>query len=162
MTVHPLQNDRWSFASNCFVCEPSNELGLRVPFFHDDQAACVFATYTLDEHYSGAPSYVHGGLTLAVLDEAMSWATIALAARFAVTAETTARFDWPIRVGREYRVEARLVTGDDCRMTTAACVLDPKGRPCVTATADMVVLSAANAHDAVGSAIAASETGYVR
>ena len=74
MSVHRLGNDRWSFASSCFVCEPSNEFGLRVPFSNDDEADRVFATFTLDEHCSGAPSYVHGGVTLALLDETMSWA----------------------------------------------------------------------------------------
>ena len=162
MTLRRLDNGRWSFASNCFVCEPSNQRGLRVPFFHDDEADCVFATFTLDEHYSGAPSYVHGGVTLALLDEAMSWATIALARRFAVTAETTATFDWPVRVGREYRIEAQLACGDDRRITTAASVLDAKGRRCVTARADMAVLSATQAGDALGSGIAANEAGFVR
>ncbi len=76
----PLENARWGFESNCFVCEPRNDAGLRIPFFHDEASATVTATFTLDDRFSGAPSYLHGGVLLAVLDEAMAWATIALAA----------------------------------------------------------------------------------
>ena len=87
--IVPLTNDRWGFESNCFVCEPTNGAGLGIPFFHDTAARVVTATFVLDDRFSGAPQYVHGGLALAILDEAMAWATIAIEERFAVTAETT-------------------------------------------------------------------------
>jgi uncharacterized protein (TIGR00369 family) len=157
-----LENSRWSFASNCFVCEPSNEGGLRVQFFHDDQAKCVFAVFTLDDRYSGAPTYLHGGVTLAIADEAMGWATIALADRFAVTHQTSATFERPLRVGREYRVEARVAVVDDRRIKVEACVLDRKDRRCMTAQAEMAILSTVQAADAIGSAVDADEAGFVR
>ena len=74
MALVRLRNDAWQFRSNCFVCEPSNTAGLAIPFFHDDEAGTVVADFTLDERFSGAPHYVHGGVALAVLDEAMAWA----------------------------------------------------------------------------------------
>src|SRR5699024_8543549 len=83
--VQALTNDQWGFESNCFVCEARNDAGLRIPFFHDEDTGTVTATFTLDDRFSGAPSYVHGGLLLAVLDEAMAWAAIAVAHRWAMT-----------------------------------------------------------------------------
>ena len=83
---------------------------MRIPFFHDDESDSVVAEFTLDESFSGAPSYVHGGVTLAVLDEAQAWATIAVCGKFAVTVETTTRFHRPVHVGRTFTVEAT-VTG---------------------------------------------------
>lgn len=72
------------------------------------------ASFTLDRSFSGAPEYVHGGVVLAILDEAMAWATIALAGRFAVTRQTTATFERPVCVNRAYAVEAKVVdAGDD-------------------------------------------------
>ena len=70
----------------------------------------MVATFSLGDRFSGAPSYVHGGVTLAVLDEAMAWAAIAIGGKFAVTAETTTRFLRPVLVGKTYRVEARLTS----------------------------------------------------
>jgi hypothetical protein len=76
MAVERLENSRWGFGSNCFVCEPANARGMQVPFSHDTDRGVVFADFTLSTEYSGAPTYVHGGATLALMDEGMSWATI--------------------------------------------------------------------------------------
>ncbi|MEY2406839.1 MAG: hypothetical protein QOG39_1755, partial [Acidimicrobiaceae bacterium] len=131
MARHRLLNENWGFDSNCFVCERRNEGGLRIPFEHDDEAGMVVAEFTLDTTYSGAPTFVHGGLTLAILDEAQSWATIAVGGKFAVTAETTSRFLLPVRVGRAYRVEARIADQGPEKIRTTAAIIDHKERVCV-------------------------------
>jgi uncharacterized protein (TIGR00369 family) len=162
MTVERLDASRFGFDSRCFVCNTENERGLQVPFFHDTDDEVVLAEFELPADFSGAPTYVHGGATLALIDEAMAWATIALRGKFAVTQETTARFDWPLRIDRPYRLEARVTEGDERRMTTEAVVLDAKGRACVNATATMVILDLGQASDAVGTEISGEDTRYVR
>jgi len=162
MTVRRLENSRWGFESNCFVCEAKNDRGMQLPFFHDDEAGLVFAEYTLDEAFSGAPTYVHGGVTLAVLDEAMAWAAIAVGGKFAVTHETSATFDYPVRVGRTYRVEARLTEQTAERFRAEGTVLDAKRRPCVRAGCSLVVLSAAKAVDALGTEAEGDDARYLR
>ncbi len=162
MTVRRLDNRSWGFESNCFVCEPRNAAGLRIPFDHDDEAGVVRAEFTLDERFSGAPTYLHGGVTLAVLDEAMAWATIAVGGKFATTTETTTRFLRPVRVGRTYAVVARLGAQADADMQTSAQVLDHKDRVCAEATATFTVLSAARAVDALGTEATGDDAGYVR
>jgi acyl-coenzyme A thioesterase PaaI-like protein len=160
--IERLENSRWGFGTNCFVCEPANARGLQVPFSHDTERGLVFADFTLGPEFSGAPTYVHGGATLALIDEGMSWATIALSKKFAFTKETSATFDWPVRVDRSYRLEVRVVDEDERRILAEAVVLDAKQRPCVTARAEMVVLSAAQAADAMGIEPGADEQQYLR
>ena len=162
MTVERLDASRFGFDSRCFVCNPDNPRGLQVPFFHDTDAEVVFAAFELPAEFSGAPTYVHGGATLALIDEGMAWATIALRGKFAATQETSARFAWPVRIGRPYRLEARVTDGDERRMTTEAVVLDAKGRACVTATATMVVLDLGQATNAVGTELSGDDERYVR
>ncbi len=162
MTVHRLENSRWGFESNCFVCEQQNAHGMRIPFFHDAETGVVFADYTLDEEFSGAPTYVHGGVTLAVLDEAMAWAAIAVGEKFAVTHELQATFEYPVRIGRAYRVEARLTEQTAERFVAEAEVLDAKGRPCVRARCSLVVLSAARAADALGTEAEGDDLRFVK
>jgi uncharacterized protein (TIGR00369 family) len=162
MPVERLTNERWGFSSNCFVCEPSNRRGLQVPFFCDTDAGVVFADLDLSDDFSGAPSYVHGGVTLALMDEAMAWAAIALGGKFAVTHETSAAFEWPVRVGRHYRLEARLTERSDERMAAEASVLDERGRPCVRARCTLAVLTAAHARDAIGTDAEGDDAGFVR
>lgn len=162
MASRRLTNEGWGFESNCFVCEPANAAGLRVPFFHDDEASVVTADLELDDRFSGAPAYVHGGVILAVLDEAMAWAAIAIGGRWAVTTETSARFLHPVRLGRRYRVVARVDEADAERMACSATVLDAKERPCTEASATFAVLSAAQAVDVVGAEVTGDDARYVR
>ncbi|MEX2658742.1 MAG: PaaI family thioesterase [Acidimicrobiales bacterium] len=162
MTTRSLTNEQWGFTSNCFVCESTNPSGLRIPFEHDDESGVVRATFTLDDRFSGAPSYVHGGVTLAVLDEAMAWATIALGGKFAVTSETTTKFGYGVRVGRAYAVEATLDEDDGDTMQTSARVLDDQGRPCVTASATFAVLGAAQAVDVLGVDDLGADASYLK
>ena len=162
MTVHRLENSRWGFESNCFVCEQKNSRGMQLPFFHDDDADLVFADLELGDEFSGAPTYVHGGVTLAVLDEAMAWAAIAVGGKFAVTHETSATFDYPVRVGRQYRVEARVTEQTPDRFRAEGTVLDAKGRPCVRAECSLVVLSAARAADALGTKAEGDDVEYLK
>ena len=162
MAVKRLDNTSWGFESNCFVCEPRNDAGLRIPFEHDDEADVVRATFTLDDRFSGAPTYVHGGVVLAVLDEAMSWATIAVGGVFAVTSETSTRFLRPVRVGRDHAVEARVDEAAEDRLETSATVLDGKGRPCAEARATFVPLGPAQVVDALGVAPEGEDARYVR
>jgi acyl-coenzyme A thioesterase PaaI-like protein len=162
VAVHQLDNASWGFASNCFVCEASNEGGMRIPFFHDDESDVVFADYVLDEKFSGAPSYVHGGVTMAVLDEAMAWATIAVAKAFALTVRTTTEFVWPIRIGRSYRVEARIGEQNAASIEVEGTIRDERGRPCATAVATFRAMNAEQAADALGTEASGDDAGYVK
>lgn len=93
-----LENSRWGFESNCFVCEAANPAGLGVEFFADTDDDAVVADFSLDQRFSGAPSYVHGGVVLAVLDEAMAWATFV-----------------PLGPAQAVEATGATVTGDDAR-----------------------------------------------
>ncbi len=152
MAVRRLENAAWGFETKCFVCEPANPRGLAVPFFFDDDSRVVTADFTLEEEFSGVPRYVHGGVVLAILDEAMAWAAIAVAERFAVVHQTATTFDRPVRVGRPYRVTATVQTATDTTITARAEVVeaDGDGRRCAGAHARLVVMSAAEASTAIG------------
>jgi len=150
VALHALTNAAWGFESNCFVCEPSNRRGLGIGFFHDDEAGRVVAEFRLGAEHSGAPHYVHGGVLLAILDEAMAWAAIALAGRFAVVQSTATTFDLPVRIDEPYRVEAEVSDRTDTAVTARARVLDDGGRACAEARARLVVLSSASAGAAIG------------
>lgn len=160
--VQRLSNARWGFESSCFVCEESNERGLRLPFFHDEEHGVVVADFELDESLSGAPSYAHGGVVLAILDEAMAWAAIALASQWALTKETTTRFERPVRIGRPHRVTARLDSVGGEEIQASAEVVDGKDRLCARASAVFTPLGLAQAVDAVGGELSPDDRPFVR
>jgi uncharacterized protein (TIGR00369 family) len=152
MPLLPLTNARWGFASNCFVCEHANPTGLQLSFFHDDETDEVVADFELGDAYSGAPSYLHGGVVLSVLDEAMAWAAIAIAGQWAVTKSSQATFDRPVRVARPHTVRATITRSEETTIETAATIFDAKGRACAIAAAVFVPLGEAQAIDAIGGA----------
>lgn len=157
-----LHNEDWGFDSNCFVCEPRNDAGLRIPFHHDPGRNLVVATFTLGNGFSGAPSYVHGGVTLAVLDEAMAWAAIAIGGKFAVTTQTTTRFVRPVLVDKTYAVEARITAQTDGHIETTAHVTFGDGKRCAESTATLVVLGEAQAARATGAEPSTLPASYLR
>lgn len=174
MTRHRLDNSRWGFESNCFVCEESNLSGLRIPFFHDDESAEVVADFALGPAFSGAPNYVHGGLLLAIMDEAMAWAAIALGGVMALTRQTSTTFLRPVRVEYPHRVVAALdARPDDWAeprpdaglLAISAHIVPQGGLPadaCARAAASFVPLSPGPAREALGRAAAGADAGYVR
>jgi acyl-coenzyme A thioesterase PaaI-like protein len=143
MAIVRLHNDDWGYESNCFVCEQRNEHGMRVPFFHDTDRDVVTAQIQLPDHYSGAPTLIHGGVILALLDEGMAWACIAIAKRWAVTTETSTRFDRPVRVDVPYEIVAEITDVGEDQIRTTASVLDQRGRPRATAQASFTILGEA-------------------
>lgn len=150
MAVRPLDPGAWGFPTRCYVCEPDNPRGLQLPFSYDEEARVVLAEFSFGPEYSGAPQYVHGGVVLAVLDEAMAWAAIAGAGRFAVVRETTTTFEHGIRVGQPHRVEAEIETAGTVRLEASARVVDANGRRCARARARLVILSQDEAKAAIG------------
>ncbi|MGB7293146.1 MAG: PaaI family thioesterase [Thermodesulfobacteriota bacterium] len=58
----------------CFACDPRNKLGLRMKFYADDKKGEVFTKLRLEEHLSGFPGILHGGIQCALVDEVAFWA----------------------------------------------------------------------------------------
>ena len=87
---------------SCFVCGRDNPHGLALEFRleHDRvKTRCHVA-----EAYGSFEGRLHGGITSALLDEVMGWATAALTGRFAYTAELTVRFHRPVLPNTEIEV----------------------------------------------------------
>jgi acyl-coenzyme A thioesterase PaaI-like protein len=157
-----LHNEDWGFETNCFVCEPQNQHGLRIPFFHDTDRSLVVAEFELADAFSGAPTLVHGGVSLAILDEAMAWACIAIGHQWAVTTETAARFVRPVRISSRYTVEAAVIDHERGAMRTTGRVLDRRGDLRVEATATFTTLGEAQAARFAGSALGSEHRSYLR
>jgi acyl-coenzyme A thioesterase PaaI-like protein len=156
MALHPLRNTAFGFPSECFACDPDNPVGLRLSFLHDDEAGKVVSEFTLGPAYSGAPRFVHGGVLLAILDEAMAWAAIAVAERFAVSRTSQSSFRRPVMVDVPHRVEAVVEDHDAASVSARAEILNPAGKRCAQARARLVILSEDMARTAIGADVGSS------
>lgn len=161
MAVRALENTAFGFPAACYVCDPANPHGLRLSFVHDDETDMVISEFTLGPAYSGAPRFVHGGLILTILDEAMAWAAIGIAGRFAVSRTVRAGFRRPVMVDVVHRVEAVVESHDDASVSARARVFNPEGKRCADASARLVVLTADAARQAIGVELG-DNSAYVR
>ena len=156
MALRALDSLSFGFQTDCFVCNPANPRGLRIPFFHDDEAGLITAEFTLGPEFTGAPRFVHGGVVLTLLDEAMAWAVIAIAERFGVVRNSSASFRRPVLVDQPYRVEGMIEEQGDSSIATWAQVLDADGRRCAQGKARFAILSEETAQAAIGGDLSTS------
>jgi acyl-coenzyme A thioesterase PaaI-like protein len=140
------------FDTCCFVCEQANPRGLRQQFFLDDGGARVIADFVPTREQSGAPNYAHGGASMAVLDDAMAWAIIAIKKRFGVTRRAEFSFDRPVRVRRQPRRRGLAwVESSAGRSLVARAELRTRdGGLCIAARADYTVITFEEATKAIG------------
>lgn len=161
MTARRLTNDDWGLDSSCFVCEPRNNAGLQLELWADDDTGQVWTDLNLGAAFSGAPTLVHGGISLAVLDEVQAWAVIALAGSWAVTVETAAAFPRPILLDTDYRAIGEVTGREGDRISTSGRIETPKGLVCVTSTATFQAIGEAEAVRFSGSDVSEANRSYL-
>ncbi len=126
--VRGVGNDQDSSASvGCFGCSTSNVRGLGLVFERHDGR--VEARTTLDQTFAGYDGLVHGGIVSTLLDEAMGWAILELAGRYAVTRSLTVDFRRPVFIDRPLRVHATIAgEEEDGALRVEAGVMDARDR----------------------------------
>lgn len=147
-----LLTNTFGIDSRCFVCDPDNEAGLRQRFYLDNDEGAVVAEFTPAYDHSGAPNYAHGGVSMAVLDDAMAWAVIALKQRFGLTRRAEIDFTSAVRVGVRHDVRAWVEEFEGRQLIARAELRDDAGSVCVSARAEYVVITMEEARKAIGAA----------
>jgi acyl-coenzyme A thioesterase PaaI-like protein len=92
---------------NCFACGPGNPIGMHLRFDRASDGEGVFARATLAPHYQGWRDIAHGGIVMALLDEAMAHAA-GFAGHRGVTATVSVRFRKPVPLERPILVRGRI------------------------------------------------------
>ena len=92
---------------NCFACGPANPIGMHLHFDRAGDAEGVVARATLASHYQGWRGIAHGGIVMALLDEAMAHAA-GFAGHRGVTAAVNVRFRKPVPLERPIVVRGRV------------------------------------------------------
>ena len=150
MSRRPLTNT-FAFDTRCFVCDQDNQGGLRQRFFLDDELGRVVAEFVPTADHSGAPNYTHGGVIMAVLDDGMAWAIIAMKERFGLTRKVEIDFIRPVPIGVTHQVLAWVESFEGRSLMARAELRNPDGKLCVAAKASYVVLTIEEAESAIGS-----------
>jgi uncharacterized protein (TIGR00369 family) len=114
-------------ASNrCFGCGPANATGLQLEFFLAPDGAVV-SLPTVGDAFEGHPGFLHGGVIVTLLDEAMSKAVRATG-RVAVTRNIEVDFLRPVLSGAPLRLEGRVVRSDGRKHWAESEIVDAEGK----------------------------------
>jgi uncharacterized protein (TIGR00369 family) len=122
----------------CFGCGQQNPAGLKLRFHAEGES--VRAEFTPSPTHEGYPGYLHGGITCALLDEAMGWAAYHLSSgALAVTARVQIKFRRPLLIGEPLTVTASITRRSTRHLWTEAIIKRKDGTPAAEAAAIMVI-----------------------
>jgi uncharacterized protein (TIGR00369 family) len=123
----------------CFACGTANPIGLKLKFYHTDDAVCT--DITLGKYHEGWANMAHGGIISTLLDETMSWAIIYLKRAFFVTRKMEIKYVKPVLVGKPLNVKGRLLeSSDEQKIRAKAEIRDDEGNILARSTGEFVVL----------------------
>ena len=126
----------WSHS--CFVCGQDNPHGLRLKCRLEDGRPVL--DYTPSARDLGWRHLVHGGITITLLDEVMTWAAIIGARKPCVAAEVNSRLKRPVPAGRPLRIEAGIECVKSRLVCTTARMTDLNGDELATATGKYMLM----------------------
>ncbi|HZV76135.1 MAG TPA: PaaI family thioesterase [Candidatus Babeliales bacterium] len=110
---------------NCFACGPDNPIGMHLHFDRADTDG-VIARLTLAPVYQGWRGIAHGGIVMALLDEAMAHAA-GFAGHRGVTASVGVRFRKPVPLEEPIEVRGRVTWQRRKVLGVEATIFDSAG-----------------------------------
>lgn len=122
----------------CFVCGPKNPIGLKLKFTPEGKG--VRAEFTPGELHQGWSGVVHGGIIGCILDEAMSYASLAAGVN-SLTARMQTRFKRPLQTGQALVITARVTRQTRKTIEAKAEMHLADGTPVADSTATMFIHS---------------------
>ncbi len=130
---------------NCFACGPDNPAGMHVQFERATGGEeGVRAGVTLAARYQGWRGIAHGGIVMALLDEAMAHAA-GYAGHRGVTASVTVRFRRPVPLEVPIEVRGRVVWQRRNVLGVEASIYDAAGTVLVQSEGHVVSRGALDA-----------------
>lgn len=111
---------------NCFACGPTNPIGMHVHFDRAEGAEGVLARLELAPVYQGWRGIAHGGIVMALLDEAMAHAA-GFAGHRGVTASVNVRFRKPVPLEHPIEVRGRVTWQRRNVLGVEASIFDAAG-----------------------------------
>ena len=126
----------------CFFCGPDNPSGLKLQFFHDEEAGEVSCEYTPEQRFQGQGTVFHGGMQMGLLDEAMWWTGFAETGIMeAVTVGASFRFLRPVYIGNPVTIVCRVKEHKGRSIKLVGAILNSDGKKCTAVKGEYRVVT---------------------
>jgi len=118
----------------CFGCGKDNAGGLHGQFYNLEDGK-IIALFNPGDMFQSYPSRLHGGITAAILDEALGRAILAVEPDcWAVTAELSVRYKKPVPLNVTLKVAAEVTKNNRRLFHCSGDLILPDGEVAATAT----------------------------
>jgi len=107
VTIPKISMDDIAENNMCFGCGKTNPIGLKMKFVRDGDS--VKSEFVPNENHQGWPGYTHGGILMAIIDEAIGWVTF-LTGVYNITAKLDLKLKSMAKVGEPLIVTARITS----------------------------------------------------
>ncbi|MBN2736150.1 MAG: PaaI family thioesterase [Spirochaetales bacterium] len=113
--------------TGCILCgdKKRNPFSLGLKFYVTDDG--VESKIVIPYQYQGYEGVVHGGITSALLDEAIGWAVAVSRKRYFVTAELNVRFVKPLLTDQKIAIRAKAINHKGLISLGEGEIIDEKG-----------------------------------
>lgn len=119
--------------NRCFGCGQTNQTGLRLKFFADEEHTIV-CRVRLERRFEGPPGHAHGGIIATLLDEAMSKANRQFGV-LAMTRQMEVEYLKPVPLGARLLLTGRHASSSGRKHHCEAQLTNEKGVPLARAKA---------------------------
>ena len=133
---------RQESSKGCFVCGKDTDNGLKADFFEMEDGT-VIGLATAQQFHQSYPHTIHGGISTALLDEAMGRAIKTIEPdSWGVTLELNLKFKLPVPYGEQLIVIGKITENNNKIFRGEGEILLPCGDVAVTATGVFYKMSA--------------------
>ena len=112
--------------NKCFGCGPLNSSGIKAPFSFNEKLGEVNFKYMIQDDFSGAPGYAHGGVLSALVDEAQGVACHCIG-HLVMTDRLRLKYHKAVPVEEEIIIRARVIKAVKKRLYTKASIESKEG-----------------------------------
>ena len=124
---------------NCFGCSPSNDSGLRMEFFEDDDE--IVSIWKPGLQYQGYHDVLHGGIQATMIDEIASRVVFMKLDTAGVTYRLNIRYREPVMISKgSITIRARLLEDRRKIASIGVDLMDGEGNKCSEGTVDYFIL----------------------
>ncbi len=92
----------------CFGCDPTNDLGLKIRLFADDEKEEIFTMIKPEDRLSGFPGILHGGIQCVLIDEVAFWTMFDRIKKIGVTVRVEMEFLNTVRTSSPIEVRGKI------------------------------------------------------
>jgi acyl-coenzyme A thioesterase PaaI-like protein len=120
---------------NCFGCSPSNDIGLHLEFWEDDDE--IVAKWLPGRSYEGWMNILHGGIEAALIDETAAWLIFIKLDTAGVTSGLNISYKKPVYISKgEISLRASILSFKKPVVKIKCTLYDGEGNICAEAEAE--------------------------